>query len=316
MDTKGIILKKIIIYVDIGSVFYQQKRRYNLSIYGKCDKLHHFRPLQPPILQPETLNTNYRYQEYEPSECLTPYIACYWTVEFKASNINKLHHIIPDGCVDIIFDLNSLSTIQGAFVTELMTRFEVINLFHDCSLFGIRFYLTTASHFFQYPIAEFSGHQVFLEHIWGHEAVFLQEDISSARSMSEIIAKLEAKLITFLPFKEQKSDPLLQTSIHYMLAHQGIISIKSLSEKLSYSERHIRRTFQKEVGINPKELLNIIRFQFLLKKLNASPQAVFTDVALKSGFYDQPHFIKDFKRFYGNTPSDIFRLNNKNHLDH
>ncbi|MFJ7725275.1 DUF6597 domain-containing transcriptional factor [Neobacillus sp. NPDC097160] len=84
-----------------------------------------FRPLQPPILQPEPFHSNYRYQEFLPSKILQPFIACYWTVEFHTSDTNKLHRIVPDGCVDIIFDLKALSSSKGAFVTELMTEYEV-----------------------------------------------------------------------------------------------------------------------------------------------------------------------------------------------
>ncbi|MGH0425869.1 DUF6597 domain-containing transcriptional factor [Bacillus pretiosus] len=270
-----------------------------------------FRPLQPPILQYDPLDSTYRYQEYLPSKILESYIACYWTVEFHASDKNKLHRIVPDGCVDIIFDLKASSFLKGAIVTELMTEYEVIDLSQDCSLFGIRFYIDCAAHFFRSPISSVRGNTVFLEDIWGNEALFITEDIQSSTRISEKIQKVESKLLTFLPLNELKTDSLIKTGIQNIFAHQGILTIHSLSEKLCYSERHIRRTFKNELGVSPKELLHIIRFQSLLKELYIVPQTQFIDITLKYGYYDQSHFIKDFKRFYGVSPSNIFNPSRK-----
>jgi AraC-like DNA-binding protein len=266
-----------------------------------------FRPLQPPILQHGLLDSNYRYREYLPSKSLEPYIACYWTVEFNASHTDKLHRIIPDGCVDIIFDLKASSLSKGAFATGLMTQFEVITLSQNCSLFGIRFFIDSAHLFFTYPVSEFIGNHVFLEDIWGNDSAYLVEDILSSTRISEIIEKVESRLLKFLLLNETKTDDLLETSMQYMFFHKGMISIRTLSEELSYSERHLRRRFQKELGVSPKELLSIIRFQSLLQELYLKPQFHFSDVSLKYGYYDQPHFIKSFKYLYGISPSKIFK---------
>ncbi len=268
-----------------------------------------FRPLQPPIIQHDPVEMNYQYKEYLPSKPLQSYVACYWTVQFKAENSNKLHRILPDGCVDIIFDLKTPSINKSAFISELMTKYQVLDLSQNCSLFGIRFFLNTAAHFFRYPISEFKGQEVFLDDVWGNEAKFWVEDILSSTKMSEIIEKVEAKLMKFLSLNGLKTDSLLRTGLQYMVDHQGLMSIHSLSEILNYSERHISRTFKKEVGVSPKELMDIIRFQFLLKELYSSPQPHFTDVALRYGYYDQSHFIKSFKQMYGMAPSYIFITN-------
>ncbi|MBM7585445.1 AraC-like DNA-binding protein [Bacillus pakistanensis] len=265
-----------------------------------------FHPLQPPTLQHGLVNSNYRYREYFPSKSLESYIACYWTVEFNASHIDQLHRIIPDGCVDIIFDLKSPSLSKGAFATGLMTQFEVMNLSQNCSLFGIRFFIDTAHLFFTYPVSEFIGNQVFLEDIWGNDSAYLVEDILSSSRTSEIIEKIESTLLKFLLLNEAKKDDLLETSMQYMFFHKGMVSIRSLSEELSFSERHIRRRFQKEFGVSPKELVNIIRFQNLLQELYLKPQLHLSELSLKYGYYDQPHFIKSFKHLYGLSPSKLF----------
>lgn len=266
-------------------------------------------PLQPPTLQQELVDSNYRYREYLPSRSLESYVACYWTVDFHASDMNKMHRIIPDGCVDIIFDLRSPSFSKGGFVVGVMTTFEAINLSTKYSLFGIRFFSENVRQFLRYPVSELIGYHVFLEDIWGSEAESITEEVISASGISEMIGRVELKLLKFLLLHESKSDRLLQTSMQYMYADQGMISIRSLAENLSYSERNIRRTFQKELGVSPKELLGIIRFQSLLRELYYGTQARLADIAVKYGYYDQPHFINNFKRYYGLSPHQVFKTN-------
>ncbi|KIV56342.1 hypothetical protein AM501_31130 [Aneurinibacillus migulanus] len=266
-----------------------------------------YRPLQPPKLQHEVLDSNYRYREYFPSKGLESYVACYWTIDFHAMDTNKLNRIIPDGCVDIIFDLRSPSYSKVAFVAGLMTKFEIINLSQNHFLFGIRFFSETVHYFLRNPVSSFIGNRVFLEDIWGNEAIFMVEEIIAATEISEIIEKVELKLIKCLLLNEVNADGLLQKSMQYIYDHQGIISVGSLAEKLSYSERNIRRTFQKELGVSPKELISIIRFQNLLQELNNSFPSRFTDITVKYGYYDQSHLIKNFKCFYGMLPTQIFK---------
>ncbi|WP_188455135.1 helix-turn-helix transcriptional regulator [Virgibacillus oceani] len=265
-----------------------------------------YRPIQPPALQGNSLVDNYNYKEYPPSKNLEPYVACYWTVDYQASDTDILHRIIPDGCVDIIFDLRSPSLSKGAFVAGLMTRFEALNLSESQTLLGIRFFSDTVQYVLGYPVSNFTEYHVFLEDIWGNEAVFMMEKLITANGISEKIKRIEDQLVKILSLHELKMERLLQTSMQYMYATKGMISIQVLTEKLCYSERTIRRTFQKELGINPKELLSIIRFQGVLQETFHDKQSHITDIALRNGYYDQSHFINNFKRYYGLTPNQIF----------
>lgn len=90
-----------------------------------------------------------------------------------------------------------------------------------------------------------------------------------------------------------------------------IIDIASFCQakswKLMWLVIGLRRTFQKELGVGPKELLDIIRFQSLLRERYKRTQSSFTDIAVKFGYYDQPHFIHHFKRYYGLAPNQVFK---------
>ncbi|KHF36555.1 transcriptional activator FtrA [Paenibacillus sp. P1XP2] len=264
-------------------------------------------PLQPPMLEP-VRDSSYRYREFPPGKALEPYVACYWTVEFDASCDRKLHRIIPDGCADIIFDLHAPSFAQSAMLAGLMSSFETMDLTDRCYFFGIRFFADQASRFIGYSVAELSGGDVFLEDVWGTEASLVAERVQEAAGSVQAMIGLAESMLSAKLHRPACPDPQpIRTAMQHLYAGRGMVSVRALAEELCYSERTVRRMFQKEFGMAPKELASIIRFQCLLQELHKGPSFRFSDTAVQHGYYDQPHLIHMFKRFYGLTPHQVFR---------
>ncbi|MDF2678862.1 MAG: hypothetical protein K0R47_52 [Brevibacillus sp.] len=265
-----------------------------------------YRPLQPPVIQKGLLQPHYDYREYQPSKCLEPYVACYWTSDYSPTEHVQQHRIIPDGCIDIIVDRRAASLAKGAFISELMTSYEVLDLTRPQALFGIRFFAETIRIFLRDPVSAFRGSHPLLADLWGNEAGLLVEEMMEATGIRDMIEIVERKLLRCLRSHSSISESLLQTSISYLYAAQGNLSVKALAETLCYSERNLRRMFQHELGVSPKELSQIIRFQAMLQSLYHMPTSHQTQLAHTYGYFDQPHFIKDFKRYYGLVPSHVF----------
>lgn len=263
-----------------------------------------YRPVQPPTLQRANVQQAYRYREYMPSKSLANYIACYWASEYDGEGIARVSRVIPDGCVDIIFNLGAPSFQKGAFLTGLMRTYEDMLLTEPQSLLGIRFYVEGAARFLRYPVAMLNGHHPNLEDIWGRAVDDVIEGLLEADDTAERIAWLEQELIKRL-WMDDPTDRLLLTSMDYLYAYRGNLSMALLAEKVNYSERTLRRTFQQQLGMSPKELSSIIQFQGLLQLLAKGAPSSFTDIALQCGYYDQSHLIKSFHRFYGAAPSKI-----------
>ncbi len=265
-----------------------------------------YRPLQPPVIQQGLLHDHYHYQEYEPSKGLEPYVACYWTSDFMPAGQAQRHRIIPDGCIDIIVDRKAASFSKGAFISELMTSYEVLDLSRPQSLLGIRFFAETAYLFLRNPVSAFVGSPPLLADLWGSQAELLVEEMMEASGIREMIEIVERELFGCLLRRSSHSQGVLQMSVAYLYAAQGSLSVRALAETICYSERNLRRLFQHELGVSPKELSQVIRFQALLHSLCHSPPDRLTQLAHTYGFFDQPHFVKDFKRYYGLLPSQVF----------
>lgn len=268
------------------------------------NQMRSFRPVQPPVLQKSPMSAYYR--EYAPCKSLEKYVACYWTSETGAVTSQQWNRVIPDGCVDIIFDLKATSSSQGAFVTGLMRTFELMPILGNQALLGIRFYSEQAHHFLRNPLSSLTGYHVYLEDLWGRDARRLVERLVEVTENADRIALIEERLIQCLAASPIRSDGLLETSMQYIYEFRGSMSIGALAEKVNYSERNLRRVFQNELGISPKELIRIIQFQSFLQEFVRGTQATFADVALQYGYYDQSHVIKNFKAYYGVSPGRIF----------
>lgn len=278
-----------------------------------------FRPIQSPTLRSERQLPGYSYREYAPGRGLSAHVACYWTVDFDGRSGRQPHRIIPDGCVDIIVDRRAASGRGAVFVAGLMTSYHVLELEGAQSSFGIRMFAHSARSILRVPISAFGGERVCLEDIWGAEGERVAERLLLAGEVGEILAYAESRLVERLGSLHEPAPGLVQHGLQYMYAAGGVLTPSSLADKLAYSERHLRRSFERELGIAPKEMLGIIRFQSLLGELAAgasvantrstrSPRHAraavpnYSELAVRYGFYDQSHFIAAFKRYYGLTP--------------
>lgn len=92
---------------------------------------------------------------------------------------------------------------------------------------------------------------------------------------------------------------LVYQSMQYIYDHKGNLSITELADKVNISERHLRRAFDRELGLSPKEMLGIVRFQSAQEKLYSGNYSSLTNLALHYGYYDQSHFAAAFMRYYG-----------------
>ncbi|MFA9458531.1 helix-turn-helix domain-containing protein [Halalkalibacter sp. AB-rgal2] len=137
----------------------------------------------------------------------------------------------------------------------------------------------------------------------------LERKIIKATDTKERIGYIEKFLFDRL--NEKKIiDNIVKTTIDILLSTKGSTQINEILKQDLSKRRQLERKFQKQVGINPKQLGKVIRLQSVLKILLNEKIDNLTNIAYKSGYYDQSHFIKDFKEFTGISPKEF--LGNKN----
>lgn len=120
----------------------------------------------------------------------------------------------------------------------------------------------------------------------------------------DIISKLTEELITYHQVPE---DNQIQQAIALILKHHGQLPIKAIRNKVYLTERTFERKFNKQVGLTPKQFAKIIQFKSSLQQLTEENYGQLLDIGFDSGFSDQSHFIRSFKKYTGKTPSEFLQ---------
>ena len=260
----------------------------------------------------ETLKkcNNIHCRTYVPGKHLQPYISCYWIMTSEIELEEPiLHRVIPDGCVDIIFDLNERSYREVGSIVGTMTKPIFAKLKGQVNYVAIRFLPGVFLHFFDSAIYNFTDQIIPLEVISGKKGRNLIEQLCLENHIENQIRLLERHLENLLRTND-RSDSVAKNAIYNILANKGNIRVSELSRIVDISKRQLRRKFERWVGVSPKAFCSIIRFQSILRMLHHNSKCNLLSIALDGGYYDQSHFIHEFNSYYGLNPSDFLKSKN------
>lgn len=138
--------------------------------------------------------------------------------------------------------------------------------------------------------------------IWGREIEWLCEAMYEAPDAAGMIQIVEHFFWTKIKERRQAATPSLEYALRYIQSGQ-IYSVKDILEKVYLSERTMQRHFLKQLGMSPKQYARICRFNTVRERLEQVPHTNWLEVVYTFGYHDQSHFIKEFKKFSGKTPT-------------
>lgn len=254
------------------------------------------------------------YETFEPHPNLASIIKCFWVLEVPGDMEAPKQRVIPDGCIEMCFILGDdvrRFTSETAFIIQprsmvfgQITKPYYVQPTGTVNTFAVRFYPYGFANFITQPIQELADKETPLSDLFEAEAVNqLEQKIITAASTTERIAVIEKFLLE--KFTHQSViDTIVTSTIDALSQTRGTESIKSILKDDLSKRRNLERKFAKQVGISPKQLGRIIRLQAALKLMLDNPGESLTQIAYESEYYDQAHFIKDFKDFTGTNPRE------------
>lgn len=255
------------------------------------------------------------YQTYEPSEDLAILIKCYWTLESPKENITERQTIVPDGCMEMIFhygDFYKQYTENGnciiqpkCFVIGQLTRPLKIEPTGETGIFSVRFRPNGFLPFATMPIKEMENTAVPLGKLFGIAGEQIEQNILNAHSILDRIKLIESFLLDLLT-DTLTIDHIVKSTVETILSANGQLSIDEVSKQININRRQLERKFSLAIGLSPKKLSKTIRLQATLKMLLNKQFTSLTALAFESEYYDQAHFIKDFKELTGLTPKEFY----------
>ena len=238
------------------------------------------------------------YHERPPAPALAGRVACVWVQSVSPRSVPYVHRTVPNGSVEISCRLGSVPQVSGPQVGA-----TVDVLAPGTTLVGIRFRPGAAP----VPASELAGRSVGLEELWGSAAIALGERIAEAPTAWDAAAMLEAELIARLS-GAARPDPIVAEAVR-RLVPWGANEVTSLTSSLSISERQLRRRCREAIGLAPKAVHRILRFQGFLALAHgrepSGPELAL--LAADAGYADQSHLTRESLRLAGLAPRALLR---------
>lgn len=263
---------------------------------------------------------------YQPDPPLASFVECFWYWE-GAPKLHARERLLPNGEATIVFNLREdeirlydaddpqrfeacgLVAFSGArthcFAIDTATEDRVV---------GIQFHPGGTFPFFRVPAGEMANRLLALELLWRGAAQEIREQLLAAPSVDALFALLERSLMARLA-RPLELHPAIELERGHICRAPHIATVSGVMKRIGLSQRRFIQLFQDQVGLTPKAFCRVRRFQRVLRTVHRHNSVDWAQVALDGGYYDQSHFIHDFRSFAGLTPA-AYLARATEHLNH
>ncbi len=260
-----------------------------------------YNPIQPSVkAEGETAI----YREVKPIPEVDHFVYCFWQLKtVQPLSQAFIYRVVSDGCIDIFF--NHRQPTKN-FVMGFCRKYTEFPLGNTFNYIGIRFLPAAFPLLFGINARNLSNQAQELKLVIPEFSQWIDQEIQASLSFERIVSLLNDKLFSLIQEQTFDYDNRFFEALNLIFKNKGVLETeKDLNTGLS--PRQLRRIFNFYIGTTPKAFSNVVRFQHILNA-NPSQQSLKENLLyFEAGFFDQAHFIKDFKKFYGVTPSQAFR---------
>lgn len=247
---------------------------------------------------------------YYPTGPLRNYVKSYTVIKSREGHSNIL---FPDTSISMAFiskgavsyklnEEHACLSVLG--VTGIRSRYREVVYARESINTVVAFHDLQSRFFFDAPLHTIADESVALEDLFNRNRVRRTADrLSSAQTDQQRISCIEDLLMQ--EFKNHNRDDLVEEAIRILYQCGGEIRILDLMKKIPLSRDAFEKRFRQQTGTSPKHFATIVRFRTAIAHPPASMNL--TQIAHAAGYYDQAHFIREFRQFAGTTPGQYFR---------
>lgn len=252
-----------------------------------------------------------KFDKYFPTDKLKDYIKYYVVSE---NDMESKYKVFPSSGLVVGFQFkgqlatiknNEESKLTSAGITGISDSYKVFKNSADIGTILVYFTEIGFTHFSSNPANELFNLSLSLDDIFEKSKVNeVEEKLATASTDHQRVKIVEQFLITQL--KDIQTDKLIIEAVKLIYQSKETIRIKDLNEKLFISQSPFEKRFRKVVGTTAKKFASIVRFNSVLDNMNEAKSLM--EICFENNFFDQAHFIKDFKQFTGDTPENFKRF--------
>jgi AraC-like DNA-binding protein len=248
---------------------------------------------------------------YTPRPPLSNFVELFWYFENEQLP-HEIERVLPTGTMELVIDLRQ-DKIRSSLVCGAHSEYFVIDRVDQAAVMGVHFKPGGGFPFFGVPADEMQNARVSLDALWGSQADELRGQLLDAKTEESRVRILERTLWARI------RRPLAQhRGVTFALAEfqrEPAQRISDVTRQIGLSARQFIRIFSEEVGLTPKQFCRIQRFQQVLRRVHNRREVQWVDVALACGYFDQAHFIHDFRLYSGLSPT-VYLTQRDERLNH
>lgn len=255
---------------------------------------------------------------FKPHHRLQDLVQCYFVFETCTSaNDNSFELVTPDGCTELNFSLNGpvvrkdsnscASTQSFSYVVNRNSKPYLVSAGNTGRMIGIRFYPWGLSPFLEGKPPEIADMCIDPAEIFGTRIQSLEEKVHEARDPSDSFCSIDEFLLNRFD-QPYRKDPLVADMMKRITSYGGKVDLPRLIGEYGVTDRRIQQRFKHCSGMSPKMFARLVRFRVALTRLHSGLwEERLTDLAHSSGYFDQSHFIHEFRSFAGVSPREYLR---------
>lgn len=252
-----------------------------------------------------------RYFEIAPSAPLADFVQCLWYLE---KDYGPPHPdgewIFPDGTTDLVMQrqgsfFTSAGSLPACFFVGPRRTPLLLRAPGPAAAIGIRFHPHGVYPFVRQPLDEFTESIISLHDFEGTLATLPAEQCRTLTPLAAI-TRLE-RFLQRSRSADLSEHARLHSCVQWLRQSQGVASIAALADTVNLSTRQLERRFRQTIGVSPKQLARIIRFDAVRDQLMLHPGVDLTALAHSAWYHDQAHFIHDFRDLAGLAPTGFSR---------
>lgn len=254
------------------------------------------------------------YKEYKPHSLLSGYIECYWSAYADKPPFREQESLIPDGTIELMFNFGDdyaqvvneqKIKVKGSHIIGIRKHSLQISQTNKQHFFSVRFKPGGSYPFFNVPAHLFCNAFYTLDELLGKDFKTLEEHLQEA-SINEERVLLANRFFLKRLYTIPETYQFVATCSRLLLQDPSL-SINDLSRQVNTNYKTLERRFNAVTGLTPSELLKIKRFNNAVLSMYSCRHTSLTAIAYECGYYDQSHFIREFKQLTHYTPRDFLK---------
>jgi len=253
------------------------------------------------------------FQHYVPKKPLSAFVGLFWYWRGHAVPYSK-ERILPTGTVELVIDLGSGRTSEAG-ISGPQSRSLIIERAARDELLGIHFNLGGAFPFLGFPCGDLHNLNITLADLWGERKARELLSLLHTGATAEMKFQALEEWLMLAATRPLRHHPAVSFALREFERDPGSLKSAEMAERVGLSQRRFIQIFRDEVGLTPKLFCRVQRFQEVIKRIGTRDTVDWLDVALSRGYFDQSHFIHDFREFSGLSPGEYLGLRTP-HLRH